>query len=101
MEVTTKRPGQSKYVRVLPLGVPQSLYLVIQLRVHGLAGLAQLLIQGLSGALVGGDGPPLDILQLVVPHQSLPWAARSGQGDAACSCRSWSSYLVTRWELLT
>ena len=66
--MSTESLGQSEDVGVFPLCVSQHLNLLLQLRVHCLAGLAQLLVQRLPGALVGGDGPLLDVLQLVVPH---------------------------------
>ena len=75
--------GQPEDVGVLALGVPQGLDLLVKLRVDCLTRLAQPLVQTLSAALVGGDGPLLDRLQLVVPHQLLPGGRRGGQRDAA------------------
>ena len=62
----------------------QGFYLVIKLRLNSLACLAQLFIQRLPGALVGGDGPFLDVLQLGILDKSFSRTAGSGQGDAAC-----------------
>ena len=81
--MSTERLGQSQDVGVLALGLPQSLNLLVQLRVNCLAGLAQPLIQTLPAALVGGDGPLLDGLQLIVPHQLLPGGRGGGQRDTA------------------
>ena len=83
MKVAAQSPGKLQYVRIFLLGGSQSFYLVIKLRVNSPAGLAQLLIEGLPGALVGGDGPPLDVLQLVVLHQGLPRTAGGGERDTA------------------
>ena len=81
--MSTESLGQSEDVGVLALGVPQGLNLLVQLRVYCLACLAQPLVQALPAALVGGDGPLLDGLQLVVPHQLLPGGRGGGQRDAA------------------
>ena len=82
-EVSAESLGQAEDVGVFALRVPQGLDLLVQLWVHRLAGLAQPLIQALSAALVGGDGPLLDRLQLVVPHQLLPGGRWCRQRDAA------------------
>ena len=79
--MSTERLGQPENVGIFPLGVSQRLDLLIQLGVHGPAGLTQLLVQTLPGALVGGDGPLLDVVQLVVLHQALPGAGRGRQGN--------------------
>ena len=86
-EMSTKSLGQSENVRIFPLSVAQRLDLLIQLGVHGPAGLTQLLVQTLPGALVGGDSPPLDVVQLVVLHQAVPWAGWCGQGNTTRSCQ--------------
>ena len=75
--------GQAEDVGVFALRVPQGLDLLVQLRVHCLAGLAQPLVNALSAALVGGDCPLLDGLQFVVPHKLLPGGRRGRQRYAA------------------
>ena len=83
IEVAGEGSGQPQDVVILLPGVPQSLDLAIQLHVDSLVCLAQPLVQTLPAALVGGDGPLLDRLQLVVPHQLLPGGRWCGQRDAA------------------
>ena len=78
--------GKTENVGIFPLCVSQGLNLLLQLWVHSLAGLAQPLVQGLAGALVGGDGPLLDVVQLVVPHELLSRRRWSCQGNATGSC---------------
>ena len=57
IKVAGEGPGQPQDVVILLPGVPQGLDLAIQLHVHRLVCLAQPLVQTLSAALVGGDGP--------------------------------------------
>ena len=85
--MSTESFSQAEDVGILPLSVSQSLDLFIQLRVHCLAGLTQPLVQSLSGALVGGDGPLLDIIKLVVLHERLSRSARGVKRNAAGSCK--------------
>ena len=86
-EMSTESLGQAENVGIFPLGVPQVLNLLVQLRVHSPAGLPQLLVQTLPGTLVGRDGPLLDVVQLVVLHQALPWAGGCRQGNTAGGCK--------------
>ena len=60
VEVTGEGPGESENVLIFLPSVPQLLNLPLQLQVHRLVGLAQPLVERLSGALVGGDGPVPD-----------------------------------------
>ena len=82
-EMSTESLGQTENIGIFPLSVSQRLNLLIQLRVDSPAGLTQLLVQTLPGTLVGGDGPLLDVVQLVVLHQALPWAGWCRQGNTA------------------
>ena len=82
-EMSTESLGQTENIGIFPLSVSQRLNLLIQLRVDSPAGLTQLLVQTLPGTLVGGDGPLLDVVQLVVLHQALPRAGWCGQGNTA------------------
>ena len=83
----TESLRQTENIRIFPLSVPQGLNLLVQFRDDGPAGLTQLLVQTLPGALVGGDGPPLDVVQLVVLHQAVPRAGWCGQGNATGGCQ--------------
>ena len=85
--MSTESFSQPENVGILPLRISQRLDLFVQLRVDCLAGLTKLLIQALPGDLVGGDGPLLDIIQLVVFDKRLPWSARSVERNAAGSCK--------------
>ena len=57
IKVAGEGPGQPQDVVILLPGVPQRLDLAIQLHIHCLVSLTQPLVQTLSAALVGGDGP--------------------------------------------
>ena len=75
--MSTESFSQPENVGILPLCISQRLDLFVQLRVDCLAGLTKLLIESLPGALVGGDGPLLNIVQFVVFDESLPGRGRS------------------------
>ena len=57
IEVAGEGSGQPQDVVILLPGLSERLDLAIQLHVHRLVCLAQPLVQTLSTALVGGDGP--------------------------------------------
>ena len=85
--MSTQSLRQTENVGIFPLSVSQRLYLLVQFRVNSPAGLTQLLVQTLSGTLVRRDGPLLDVVQLVVLHQALPWAGWCRQGDTTGGCK--------------
>ena len=91
----TESLRQTENIRIFPLSVPQGLNLLVQFRVDSPAGLTQLLVQTLSGTLVRRDGPLLDVVQLVVLHQALPWGRGCRQGNTTGGCKDFQCFDVS------
>ena len=66
IKMTSESSCQSENIIILLPGVPQILNLTIQLNIDRLVSFTQPLVNRLSAALVSGDGPVLDALQLIV-----------------------------------
>ena len=65
IEVICQCPCKLHDVSILALRVPQYLNLSLQLQVHSPRGLAEFLLNQLTGTLVGGDTPALQTVQLL------------------------------------
>ena len=78
VEVTGEGPGQSENVLVFLSRVSQLLNRPLQLQVDRLVCLTEPLVERLSGALVGGDGPVPDALQFLVDPGTRSRHGRAG-----------------------
>ena len=90
--MTCKSSGQPEDVVIFPLCVPQCLYLSLQLAVHCPAALPQPLIQALPAALVGGDCPVLEDVQL---GRAVTAGTGSRQWDTAGGCNGGGDKSIT------